>query len=1096
MDNSETFGHDYRHLPEETAPLRQFFESFSSSSHRESSPSSFSWLTSSATLDQSASSQSQVMSSRNLGLEQAMRCPHPDCGKVFKDMKAHMLTHQSERPEKCPVLTCEYHQKGFARKYDSNRHTLTHFRGELVCGFCPGSGTTAQKTFNRADVFKRHLTSVHRVEQTPPNSRRRSPANIGRKLSSYCSDATGMCSICRVSFTNAQAFYMHLDACVLRAVQEKQCNNHRTQGAGEHAIELADCVRDDAHKKVLDTHRVGAAALLISPTNRPQKKGLTWSKGGVPLVGKERRRKKRFPDSWGLSVEKMKMKKRVLRHYDGERRLYKDNVPAQQDVEVRVKLVTEDNIFTELDLEILGPTEDIQITDTREYGLPISLWEEDPLHKPFDSNSDPRWVAEHCPSTMSPAAARIDSSLKQTYSLGPLLLPDTSKSMEVRRDIWAKCTMNTIDTPAAPAPHDRERKEIVRQRGLLQTHEPALDSRIPEVQMDDDCNKSRPLNPHSASTTQDTKDVHEPQQARLAPSPEDGLFEDREVFPKRSLEDVEPTVAKNMEHDAGEQKNSGPLAAGDVHALASNLQHLGSESCLSRAFESISTVRGGALTPSATESDVCRQSRLEADEAFESEGELSFMATPGPGDVQLECEIPSVSQRWAIQSTVAEQIACSYTTLLLRTRGSRGHNTGSPGSSSMESSSTPGAKSSQTIPSSPISVKKRPHTNDEKDDDNDNPPPKRPSLRREYGAADDGKLLACPYSKFDPARYSELNTTELQYRGCSSCFLTTIPRLKQHLYRVHSRPLHYCSCCFRSFDTAVSLDKHARARSCTVSPSPFEEKMTTDQMSEIKRRTPREERTKSWFTIFRILFPQSDLPRSPFIGDYSEECIQHFLGYFEREAPRVLAATINSELNNSVLHLGLEQRRMLDDILETSLSRVVVAMTQAARERQSPSRDQRSQNASITRTPQLLPGNLSGDTTMDENSLSADTPLQARQLDVQLTLSQSDSSYGAPETQSWLMVNPATEEHFDGQPPNASMQFSRIDDLLGKLPDPSVLMECDTTVIDHNLAGEEWQRLLHSAPPLELWQDGDFSLENNDPGIILPGYQPAVTWFD
>lgn len=44
------------------------------------------------------------------------RCPHPDCGKSFKDLKAHMLTHQTERPEKCPITTCEYHVKGFARK--------------------------------------------------------------------------------------------------------------------------------------------------------------------------------------------------------------------------------------------------------------------------------------------------------------------------------------------------------------------------------------------------------------------------------------------------------------------------------------------------------------------------------------------------------------------------------------------------------------------------------------------------------------------------------------------------------------------------------------------------------------------------------------------------------------------------------------------------------------------------------------------------------------------------------------------------------------------------------------------------------------------
>lgn len=48
--------------------------------------------------------------------DERQRCPHPDCGKVFKDLRAHMLTHQTERPEKCPIVTCEYHVKGFARK--------------------------------------------------------------------------------------------------------------------------------------------------------------------------------------------------------------------------------------------------------------------------------------------------------------------------------------------------------------------------------------------------------------------------------------------------------------------------------------------------------------------------------------------------------------------------------------------------------------------------------------------------------------------------------------------------------------------------------------------------------------------------------------------------------------------------------------------------------------------------------------------------------------------------------------------------------------------------------------------------------------------
>jgi hypothetical protein len=115
----------------------------------------------------------------------------------------------------------------------------------MVCGFCPGSGSPAEKSFNRADVFKRHLTSVHGVEQTPPNCRKRSPGpvhggqmaledigavealfcgragsraeaayhcppGLGKKGTNYSPDATGKCSTCSSTFSNAQDFYEEL----------------------------------------------------------------------------------------------------------------------------------------------------------------------------------------------------------------------------------------------------------------------------------------------------------------------------------------------------------------------------------------------------------------------------------------------------------------------------------------------------------------------------------------------------------------------------------------------------------------------------------------------------------------------------------------------------------------------------------------------------------------------------------------------------------------------------------------------------------------------------------------------------------------------
>jgi hypothetical protein len=73
------------------------------------------------------------------------RCPHFDCGKVFKDLKAHMLTHQAERPYMCLFQSCDYSQKGFARAYDMNRHLLTHFKVTMVCCYCSGSGSASRE---------------------------------------------------------------------------------------------------------------------------------------------------------------------------------------------------------------------------------------------------------------------------------------------------------------------------------------------------------------------------------------------------------------------------------------------------------------------------------------------------------------------------------------------------------------------------------------------------------------------------------------------------------------------------------------------------------------------------------------------------------------------------------------------------------------------------------------------------------------------------------------------------------------------------------------------------------------------------------------
>ena len=291
-----------------------------------------------------------------------------------------MITHADERPEKCPIQTCDYHIKGFARKYDKNRHTLTHYKGTMVCGFCPGSGSAAEKLFNRADVFKRHLTSVHAVDQTPPNSRKKISAagnvNIVKKLSGYAPDATGKCSTCSETFSNAQDFYEHLDDCVLRIVQQEEpseANNAARLAEVENDHSSCETLRNDAPSMTIKAHSTdedeedqltdddgdykSSRKELRNDHQKPL--GLTHTNSNLPLKRKGEEKRKVYLSSWGSDASLMKMKKRILCVFDGPRLLWKDDLMLDGDYEVRMNLSDGDakTYVTDLDVQTMQRAE-------------------------------------------------------------------------------------------------------------------------------------------------------------------------------------------------------------------------------------------------------------------------------------------------------------------------------------------------------------------------------------------------------------------------------------------------------------------------------------------------------------------------------------------------------------------------------------------------------------------------------------------------------------------------------------------------------------------------------------------------------------------
>jgi hypothetical protein len=113
-------------------------------------------------------------------------------------------------------------------------------------------------------------------------------------------------------------------------------------------------------------------------------------------------------------------------------------------------------------------------------------------------------------------------------------------------------------------------------------------------------------------------------------------------------------------------------------------------------------------------------------------------------------------------------------------RQSHTQNKGSNGDSTRDSQGDHSSCSSRT--SRARKRNHRPCSGDQKSADSSGDDGRKRQRRVTHATGDraqgPGRLLACPFYKYDCRRYSEFNHLEKEYRGCSSVYMTSIPRLK------------------------------------------------------------------------------------------------------------------------------------------------------------------------------------------------------------------------------------------------------------------------------------------------------------------------------
>ncbi|KAL8950566.1 MAG: hypothetical protein Q9222_003400 [Ikaeria aurantiellina] len=216
-------------------------------------------------------------------------------------------------------------------------------------------------------------------------------------------------------------------------------------------------------------------------------------------------------------------------------------------------------------------------------------------------------------------------------------------------------------------------------------------------------------------------------------------------------------------------------------------------------------------------------------------------------------------------------------------------------------------------------------------DDRDSTPPEGHSKRLRVdddpsSKAQEDRLFACPFHKYDRHKYSCNSVNGSKYRSCVGPGFLTIARLKQHLKRVHSAP-QQCTRCWLIVTDLQALTNHANEEVRCERRDPRPEGISTEKMTLITSKWG-----ATWDQIYSILFPGAPLPSPYHDQEISEgagghqspqsQDLANFEAYTRVELPRLVEARLQSIVNAEVTPLEDSLRATIVDIVRQSQSTV------------------------------------------------------------------------------------------------------------------------------------------------------------------------------
>ncbi|KAH0343046.1 hypothetical protein KCU83_g8987, partial [Aureobasidium melanogenum] len=158
--------------------------------------------------------------------------------------------------------------------------------------------------------------------------------------------------------------------------------------------------------------------------------------------------------------------------------------------------------------------------------------------------------------------------------------------------------------------------------------------------------------------------------------------------------------------------------------------------------------------------------------------------------------------------------------------------------------------------------------------------------KREDKPEEDLPPLACPFVKLDP----------LKHEKCYTFVLRSIPRIKQHLERVHRIPVHCPKCYLIFHNNAEARDRHTREGICHFVPERRLEGIDESTMRRLKRPTTSRSVSESWYSIFALLFPGAKKPESPFMDTTLSAELSAFRHFCTLEGSKIATSIIAANM--------------------------------------------------------------------------------------------------------------------------------------------------------------------------------------------------------